>query len=187
MLTVLHESGKDKYGKIMVYCRCDCGNNTEVLKRNVKNNKTKSCGCLAESTKIKPIHGYFGTPIYKVWDSMIYRCYNIHCASYHNYGGRGISVCNIWRHSPKAFIDWALSNGFSDGLQLDRIDNNAGYSPDNCRFVTPKENCRNKRNNVLVNFNGRLVCKKEYSEITGLSKAKVETLIKNKILSIATL
>lgn len=86
-------------------------------------------------------HGYYGTPIYGVWASMVKRCENPNCIGYKNYGGRGISVDETWRKDPKAFCEWAIKNGYKKGLQLDRINNNGNYTPDNCHFVSQKENC----------------------------------------------
>ena len=80
-----------------------------------------------------------------VYDSIKQRCYNPKRENYERYGGRGITMCDEWRADSSAFIRWALDNGYCDGLQLDRIDNDGQYSPENCRWVTPSENCRNTR------------------------------------------
>jgi hypothetical protein len=85
-----------------------------------------------------------GTPLHRVWNNMIVRCEWPRAKNWHRYGGRGISVCSEWRNSAKAFIDWALAHGYQRGLQIDRIDNDGHYEPTNCRFVTNKENQRNK-------------------------------------------
>jgi hypothetical protein len=90
-------------------------------------------------------HRASGTPLYKLWEAMKRRCYNPRQPRYMDYGGRGITVCEEWRESFVAFRDWALANGWSPSLQLDREDNSKGYSPANCRFVTRLVNCRNKR------------------------------------------
>ena len=82
-----------------------------------------------------------------VWGNMIQRCHNKNNPSYGRYGNKDITVCDEWRGSSKKFIEWALNNGFERHLQTDRIDNNKGYSPENCRWVTPSQNCRNKNNN----------------------------------------
>jgi hypothetical protein len=84
------------------------------------------------------------TPLHKVWLNMNNRCENPRFHAWHRYGGRGISVCPEWRSSAKAFIDWALANGYQRGLQIDRIDNDGNYDPDNCHFVTRIENNRNR-------------------------------------------
>lgn len=87
-------------------------------------------------------------PIYRVWINMKQRCFNKDAYNYHSYGGRGIGICDEWLDS-SAFISWSLANGWSKGLQIDRIDNSRGYSPDNCRWVNPRTNCRNRRSTKL--------------------------------------
>lgn len=91
---------------------------------------------------------YSKTKLYRVWDSMVRRCHTESHRAYNSYGGRGIFVCNAWRYNSKTFIKWAIKSGYKLGLQLDRINNNKGYSPGNCRFTTRKINSRNKRNAI---------------------------------------
>ena len=83
------------------------------------------------------------------------RCYNPNCNSYKNYGARGITICDVWRTDFNSFKTWAISNGYSDALSIDRIDNNKGYSPDNCRWATKKEQCNNRRSNHLLTYKGQ--------------------------------
>lgn len=92
--------------------------------------------------------------IYMVWEQIKARCLNSNHKSYHRYGGRGITVCDEWTSSAKAFIEWSLSNGYKEGLHTDRIDNDKGYSPDNCRFVTQAENNKNTRLLASTNTSG---------------------------------
>jgi len=100
-----------------------------------------------------PTHGKSRSPIYNTWRGMIGRCKNPSDRYYHNYGGRGISVCTEWQDA-STFIEWALANGWQEGLQIDRIENNKNYEPSNCRFVTRTVNCRNMRSNQLLTFRG---------------------------------
>lgn len=95
--------------------------------------------------------------LHEIWDSMHKRCYNQNNQSYHNYGERGITICDEWsryktpsRMALAAFKQWAISNGYGDSLQIDRIDNDNGYSPANCRWITSKEQARNRRSNVVL-------------------------------------
>jgi hypothetical protein len=99
-------------------------------------------------------HGKCGTPLYMVWKNMKKRCYNSNNKRFKDYGGRDIVVCEEWRDDAGAFITWAENNGWKPGLEIDRIDNNKGYSPENCRFVTPRENNLNQRLLIASNKSG---------------------------------
>lgn len=98
-----------------------------------------------------PKHGLYpeNVLLYNTWQTMIGRCENPNRPKYKDYCGRGIKVCKEW-HTAKNFILWALNNGYNPGLQIDRIDNNGNYCPENCRFATPKENSRNRRNTRIM-------------------------------------
>lgn len=137
-----------KKDRIYWLCVCDCGNLKEVNGHDLKCGKIKSCGCLYKTSHT--IHGKSHTAIYRAWQSMKSRCYNINNPCYKRYGGRGISMCDKWKNDFKAFYDWAISNVYKKGLQIDRIDVNGNYEPDNCRWVTPKKNSNNKRNNLYI-------------------------------------
>ena len=104
-----------------------------------------------------------------VWANMIQRCHNPNNRQYSNYGGRGITVCESWRDDYSHFKEWALKSGYAQGLTIDRIDNNDGYSPQNCRWATYKEQSRNKRSNRNITFNGETKCLREWSETVGIS------------------
>ena len=134
------------------WCKCDCGNEKEIALYRVKKGITKSCGCLSREKTIErnTKHGMRHHPIYNTYNGMMARCYNNKKKSYKHYGGRGIKVCDEW-HDINNFIKWCEKNGFEKDKQLDRIDNNKNYSPDNCRFVTPTINLRNTRRNVMIN------------------------------------
>lgn len=106
-------------------------------------------------------HGMTGTKLYNVFKDMKKRCYNNNNKDFKNYGLRGITICPEWLNNSSAFLKWALANGYTEGLQIDRIDNDGNYTPDNCRFVTPQINncnqrmrCNNKSNYRGVFFNG---------------------------------
>lgn len=95
-------------------------------------------------------HGYSYKPIYRVYSGIVSRCYDTSNIAYKDYGGRGILLCEEWADSPKSFCEWAEQNGYKKGLFIDRIDVNKGYSPSNCRFVTPTESNRNTRKTKLT-------------------------------------
>lgn len=101
-------------------------------------------------------------PLYQCWGNIKTRCYNQKNARYKDYGGRGILMCKEWLDSFLNFKKWALGNGYQKGLEIDRIDNEDIYKPDNCRFVTSHENNRNKRNNVIVIEGDIKMCLKDY-------------------------
>lgn len=145
--TIIYQSeNRSKDGSIKWVCKCKCGTIKEVNGQDLKRNKTKSCGCLQkEIAKKKSFkHGLINHLLYKIWVNMRYRCKNINAGNYKCYGGRGIKVCEEWNDF-KVFYNFAIDNGWKPELQIDRINNNKGYEPSNCRFVTRSENQKNKR------------------------------------------
>lgn len=133
-------------------CLCDCGNTKEILLENVVSGHTKSCSCFR--TKLHTTHGLSTHKIAKVRHAMISRCHNSKSKSYPNYGGRGISVCNEWRHNPQSFFDWMFSMGWKEGLTLDRIDVDGNYCPENCRLITNLAQQNNRRDTRLFTVDG---------------------------------
>lgn len=112
-------------------------------------------------------------PLYSRWKAMKQRCYNPKHTYYKNYGARGISVCDEWKDNFLNFYNWAISTGYREGLTVDRIDNDKGYSPENCRWATKKEQGRNLRTNRPITIGGetKLMC--EWAEISGISSANI--------------
>lgn len=125
-------------------CKCDCGNETVVRCDGLVTGHASSCGCYNRELKRNYSHGMSNTKIYRVWCGMKQRCNNPNNLEYHRYGGRGIKICKEWNDDFEKFGKWALSHGYKQGLQIDRINNNGNYEPSNCRFVTPLENMRNR-------------------------------------------
>lgn len=149
-------------------CKCDCGKTTRTTRTNLINGKTKYCGC--KSPRFEEKHGKSRTRIYRIWASMKERCENENHIHYSNYGKRGITVCDEWKNDFQAFYDWAMASGYKDNLTLDRKDNGKGYSPDNCRWATQKEQGRNRRDNHFLTFNGETHVISEWAEITGINR-----------------
>ena len=113
-------------------------------------------------------HGGKGTRLYKIWKHMKKRRNNPNDIGYHKYGGRGIKVCPEWNSNFVPFRDWALANGYSDELTIDRIDNDKGYSPENCRWTTPKAQANNRRSSRYIEFNGERRTISEWADVTGI-------------------
>ena len=148
-ITVISEvPERSQCGEINYLCRCDCGTEVVIVGTSLRNGSTRSCGCLlSDSTKDRSTtHGLSSDPLYRIWDGMKQRCHNSKNKAYKHYGARGIFVCEEWLNDAEAFIKWAKANGWAKGLDIDRRDNDKGYSPDNCRFVTHKVNMSNTRN-----------------------------------------
>lgn len=139
-------------------CRCDCGNLTSVRSSHLYHGRAQSCGCIRTERLIKMHykHGQSGTSIHNVWMSMHERCKNPNSTVYDRYGGRGIKVCDEWREFTPFFY-WAKSNGYREGMTIDRINNDGNYSPDNCRWVDMKAQCRNRSNTYYVCFRGEMI------------------------------
>ena len=148
-------------------CKCDCGNEVKAITARLKNGHVKSCGCLSReiTSKTKKTHGESKTKIYEVWCHMKARCYYPQTLNFHRWGGRGIRVCDDWKESFESFKNWAIENGYQDNLTLDRIDLNGNYEPQNCRWISRKEQSRNRSTNVVIN--GK--CLAEWAEIAGIS------------------
>lgn len=141
--------------------RCDCGSETIVRPYKLFSGKTKSCGCMkvdrckTYTEKYRTIHGGRHERLYAIWHGMNERCYTRTHKDYKNYGGRGIAICDEWKDDYAVFREWAISNGYEDGLTIERKDYNADYCPTNCTWITIAEQTRNKRNNVRVQYDGK--------------------------------
>lgn len=140
-------------------CVCECGNEVVTQGNALRGGVTKSCGCLNRELaplkgKKNATHHMSDTRPYHIWRNMRARCNNPKAINYHVYGGRGIKVCDEWNNSFARFWEWASANGYADNLTLDRIDNDKGYSPDNCRWATMQEQQNRRRNNHIITING---------------------------------
>lgn len=152
-LTVIGRFNSIK-GKARWLCRCSCGNELIVTGDSLRQGRVGSCGCFRKdhSKLAKLTHGMSGTSTYRSWQEMWIRCTEPSAISFQNYGGRGIKVDSRWEQFENFFADMGVR---PKGTSLDRIDNNADYSPENCKWSSKTEQARNKRNNVLVKYRGR--------------------------------
>jgi hypothetical protein len=147
--------------------RCECGNFTELRTDSVFNGSINSCGCLKRN--LFGLSSVDYEKLFDVWQNMKNRCYNESSERYYTYGARGISVCEEWKDNFHAFAEWAVKNGWKPSLSIERKDLDEDYCPDNCTFITMKEQARNKTNNVRVIVDGVDRCIAEWCEILGLS------------------
>lgn len=171
-LTVLERFYPSGKGNAYCRCLCDCGNEKCVRETHLKSGKIRSCGCLSAelASKRNKTHGERRTRLYRIWTNMKARCNNSKASRYEHYGGRGITVCEDWQKSFATFRDWALENGYTDTLTIDRIDNDGNYAPDNCRWTTAQEQARNTSKNHKVEFNGEVRCITEWADIFGIDR-----------------
>lgn len=155
-------------------CQCDCGNVKSVRSDYLRHGKVKSCGCLKRETDAANVsrnhkHKLSGTRLYRIWQGMKGRCYNENDPRFADWGGRGIKVCDEWRHDFMAFHDWALANGYAEGLTIDRVDNDGDYSPENCRWASQEQQSRNRRSNIDITIGNSTRTLKEWCEIFELN------------------
>ena len=172
-LVALGPVGLDAQGNIVWRCSCDCGKTTRVASMRMRSGHTKSCGCLSRELRVViKTHGMCGTRIYEIWKDMVKRCNNPNGKAYANYGGRGIFVCAEWRHDFQAFYDYVsqLPNYDKKGYSLDRIDNEEGYRPENIRWSSRTQQNRNKRNTVMLTYNGKTQSLPAWADELGMSR-----------------
>lgn len=152
-------------------CKCDCGNYTTSSYSSLKNGSKKSCGCLAlENSKRPRKHGMAKTRIWNIYQNMVRRCNNENEPAYKNYGGRGISVCDEWTGDDgmKRFFEWSFENGYRDDLEIDRINVDGNYEPSNCRWATSKQQNRNRRDNIQIEYKGKIQTLPDWCDELGL-------------------
>lgn len=184
-LTAICPVAKNNLGVVLWLCDCDCGNDTIVEGRSLTSGATRSCGCLdREAHQFRPnrtTHGKSGTRIYRIWKKMKSRCSNPNDPDYQQYyGSRGITVCPEWLNDFQSFYEWAMSHGYSDELTIDRLDNDKGYSPENCRWATSKTQAINRnlvRNAKTITFHGESHTVREWAEITGINRVTIHSRI----------
>lgn len=164
---VLKRVSNSKWNESMWLCQCQCQSGTLKVVRGIDlvHGKSKSCGCLQKerASEANKTHGQTKTRLYRIYAGMKSRCYNPNEPAYKNYGGRGITICPEWQMF-EPFKKWAMLHGYDDNLSIDRIDNNKGYSPENCRWTDRKTQNNNQRSNRLISYKGKTQTMKQWSE-----------------------
>jgi len=187
-MPALKDITNQSFGRLIVICRvenarnrqtqwkclCTCGESTIVRSTHLLTGHTKSCGCLikeavSESSKT---HGMRETLEYSTWILMKNRCNNPNSDKYYLYGGRGIKVCSEWNNSFENFYA-DMGDRPTNVHSIDRKDNNGNYTPENCRWATQQEQCRNKRNNRLITYAGKSLCVAEWAELIGMPPSTI--------------
>lgn len=181
---------RDKNNHICWLCKCDCGEERIVSVRNLITGFTKSCrSCalknLTEANRVRPKpprqpdKWLKKERLYRIWQNMKARCSNPRCVNYKRYGGKGVSVCSEWINNFTCFREWALGHGYKEDLTIDRIDGNGNYSPDNCRWVTPREQTYNMENNIWIDFHGKRIALARLVHDFGLKRQQVYDYLRN--------
>lgn len=168
---VINRAENSRTGKSRWFCECSCGTKRIVFGGHLVSGNSVSCGCYSReiTAERNKTHGKADSRLYSIWLGMRDRCYRKTNHKYSEYGARGIGVCADWRSSYVSFEEWAISNGYIDGLSIDRINNDGNYSPDNCRWTTAITQANNKRNNHIVDYGGEKITVSQLSKISGVS------------------
>lgn len=151
-------------------CVCDCGGRTRTVGHRLIQGGVKSCGCLQDESRTK--HGRYRETIYRIWEGMKSRCYNKKSTSYKNYGGRGITVCDKWKDDFESFVN-DVGEMPTKKHWIERIKNNEGYYPGNCKWATPKEQLNNTRSNRMLTFNGTSRTLQQWSEFLNINRVTI--------------
>lgn len=182
-LIAIEESGRSKGRSVIWLCKCDCGNTHTVIAPMLKNGSIRSCGCLKRDMVAEKNykHGHAGDRLYRIWAGIKRRCYVEKDASYKDYGGRGICLCEEW-HDYEKFHEWAMNNGYDPDAPrgtctIDRINPNGHYEPSNCRWASTTVQQRNKRNNHYLTYKGQTHPVTEWADILGIDKGTLESRV----------
>lgn len=158
------------------HCVCECGAEVDVDAGSLRRGDTKSCGCYRR--ELHRTHGMSRSKLHGVWSGILQRCYYDKHIDNKWYSQKGLEVCEEWRCDFKVFYEWAMMTGYREGLTLDRIDNDLGYSPDNCRWRTPQEQANNRSTNIRIEYNGKTQTLKQWASELGINYSKLYGRIK---------
>lgn len=184
-LTVLNKAGSGKNKSLLWNCVCDCGREVVIDGLYLRSGDTKSCGCYRKecASKRMSTHKMSKTRLYRVWAGVKNRCYNENASNYKYYGAKGITMCDEWKDSFESFRNWAIASGYNENARpqectLDRIDNNSGYSPNNCRWANHQEQCNNQSSNKIIAFNGESHSMSEWADVIGMEYTTLRARIR---------
>jgi hypothetical protein len=159
-------------------CRCECGNTKPLISADLTSGRSKSCGCFRKdfSTEMATTHGLSGTRAFSIWNGIKTRCFNEKCRNFPYYGGRGISMSKEWRASFTQFLDDMGEP--PEGASIERKNNGGNYEKGNCVWATRRQQCRNRRSNRLLTFNGQTKCLQDWSETIGVNRSVIQKRLK---------
>lgn len=171
VISLLREGGYDKAEVL-----CECGRTKNIRVYTLKTGDSTSCGCFAaeQASKRVTTHGLSSHPLFQTWYDMYRRCNRPTRKDYHHYGGRGIKLCDAWMPpAEQGFVRFLedMSSSYSEGLEIDRIEVDGDYCPENCRWTTRAVNCSNRRSyfvNLKLQHNGETICLTEASKVSGI-------------------
>lgn len=181
LLMVISElPNRTKCGKRQFTCICECGNQIVTVGTALTQGKTKSCGCYKRKRiqESNTKHGMSHTKLNHTYRHIKDRCLNQNCASYENYGGRGIKICDDWKNDFSAFAEWAMLHGYEEGLTIERIDNDGDYEPSNCKWIPKSEQPKNRRTCRYVELDGEKHTISEWARITGINRGTLSDRLK---------
>lgn len=158
-------------------CECTlCGKKQDVCSSSLTMGRSTKCrSCATTQCKTKP---YSNDPIKIVFKGMKQRCYNPHSSSYHNYGAKGIAICDEWLNNPNSFYDWAYSNGYTKGLTIERKDVAKNYSPDNCCFIPRSEQSKNRTISNMITIDSETKCLSDWCKIYHITPNAIRYRVK---------
>lgn len=184
-LTVISFAGWTTDRRAKWLCRCDCGKWHIVRGSHLRSGNVQSCGCYRKEVlvsclrqRIEDADGHSKTRLYVIWQGMRMRCYNPSNGQYKRYGGRGIGICTDWNNWDN-FYKWAIENGYSDDLTIDRIDVDGDYSPENCRWVDYTVQANNTTRNVRYTFDGENHTISEWVRLKGISQSALRSRLRS--------
>ena len=177
-LTVLGIDDSKDTRKTFWICECECGNIISTRSDRLTRDGVKSCGCYKREQSTINVsknhtHKQSGKRLYHIWQGIKARCYNSHNSRYDRYGGRVIVVCDEWKNDFAKFFEWAMSNGYSENLTIDRIDNDKNYEPDNCRWADTETQCNNRGTNINITIGNATKTLTQWCEIFELKYTTV--------------